>query len=143
MNNVKRSFLLLRTSTSSCTTILFGYSLRSSGIRDIDRQAMQFGQTELRRASNKWQWNSKEKVCICIYIVVLHDIYIESNHIFLLSVVSNYYLLMKAEVNYPNGCVQSAKTLYSKAITCEKLHRLSYDKSLVSNGNVVELHIIF
>jgi hypothetical protein len=50
---------------------------------------------------------------------------------------------MQAEENYSNGCVQSAKDLYSKAITCAKLHRFLNDESLVSNGNVIKLHIMF
>jgi hypothetical protein len=47
---------------------------------------------------------------------------------------------MQAEENYSNGCVQSAKDLYSKAITCAKLHRFLNDESLVSNGDIIELH---
>jgi hypothetical protein len=47
---------------------------------------------------------------------------------------------MQAEENYSNGCVQSAKELYSKAITCAKLHRFLNDEALVSNGNVIKLH---
>jgi hypothetical protein len=50
---------------------------------------------------------------------------------------------MQAEENYSNGCVQSAKDLYSKAITCAKLHRFLNDESLVSNGNIIKLHIMF
>jgi hypothetical protein len=36
-------------------------------------------------------WNFKQKVCICICIAVLHDLYTGSNHNFLLSVIFSYY----------------------------------------------------